>query len=48
MNTESFKESSTYAEVLSWASSFLKQKKKDPNIAKWLMKERFSLSDRFC
>lgn len=44
MNTESFKESSTYAEVLSWASSFLKQKKKDPNIAKWLMKERFSLS----
>ncbi|GEK90408.1 peptide chain release factor N(5)-glutamine methyltransferase [Alkalibacterium kapii] len=44
MNTETFKEATTYAEVLSWASSFLKQNKRDPNIAKWLLQERFGLT----
>ncbi|GEK88312.1 release factor glutamine methyltransferase [Alkalibacterium putridalgicola] len=44
MTTKSLSEASTYAEVLSWASSFLEQKHRDTQIAKWLMKERFALS----
>ncbi|SFC25834.1 release factor glutamine methyltransferase [Alkalibacterium subtropicum] len=44
MSIKSLSEASTYAEVLSWASSFLEQNHLDPQIAKWLMKERFVLS----
>lgn len=44
MNTKSLNEASTYAEVLSRASSFLEENNRDPQIARWVMKERFDLS----
>lgn len=44
MTIELFKETFTYAEVLSRASAFLKKSQRDPQIAEWLMKERFALS----
>jgi len=44
MNTKPRNDATTYAEVLSWASSFLEKNKRDPQIAKWLMKERFGFT----
>ncbi|OJF91576.1 peptide chain release factor N(5)-glutamine methyltransferase [Alkalibacterium sp. 20] len=44
MTIKFIREATTYAEVLSRASSFLKQKHKEPQIAEWLMKERFNLT----
>lgn len=44
MNIKSFSEAKTYAEVLSWASSFLEESRRDSQIAKWLMRERFDFS----
>jgi len=44
MTIKSLEEASTYAEVLSWASSFLEENSKDPHIAEWLLKERFDYS----
>lgn len=44
MTIEFIREASTYAEVLSRASSFLKQNAVDPQIAEWLIKERFDLT----
>lgn len=44
MNTKPQNEATTYAEVLSWASSFLEQNSRDGQIARWLMMERFGFS----
>lgn len=44
MAIDLFSEATTYAEVLSGASSFLNKKGRDPQIAEWLIKERFGLS----
>lgn len=44
MTIKFIREASTYAEVLSRASSFLNDSSKEPHLAEWLMKERFDLS----
>ena len=44
MTIESIREASTYAEVLSRASAFLKECHRETHLAEWLLKERFNLS----